>query len=236
MNERLKYVSASKLREFLTCPQRVKYRYVDEVDGELTKAQIDVMRVGSVFHAMVLEDAMPDEYEKLTKTFQLRVVEMAEALGREPLWRRGKGEAETEMNTQTRDGVELKGFFDFVGEFNGEQAILELKTTGSLRMWNFWLVENKIQPIIYPYIYWRMNGVILPFYYAIVTTGPKPKTRFFRKLCTERDFVFLEEQIKLCKNSIDNDFFVADPEEEKCDCCPYFKMCPSARQKEYLDF
>ena len=194
------------------------------------------MRVGKVFHAMVLEDDTPPEYDDLTKTFQSRVVEMQDALLREPLWRRGEGKAEQSLTTQTPNGIEVMGIFDFIGEFNGEKAILELKTTGSLRLWNFWLVENKVQPLVYPYIYYRLHGEILPFYYAVVTTSPKPKTRFFKKVCTEKDFEYLEEQLTLCRNSIDTGVFIADPEEEKCDCCPYFAICDGARQKEYLDF
>jgi len=233
MNKKLDYVSASKLRLFLECPQKLYYKYVEGIEEE----EKTVMIIGKAFHERILEGKNDEAFESLSKTYKSRIDEMQEALEREPLWKPGKLEkAEYEFDVKMKNGTTVKVIIDRLGEFNGENAIVELKSTGNLQRWDWWFAENSLQPYIYPYAYWLKTGKILPFYFVIVTFDPKPKCKFFRKQCTEDDFKLLEEQLTLLQNSIDTEMWAADPQERKCQECPYFRECPAARQKEYYSF
>lgn len=95
-----------------------------------------------------------------------KAVELLSFLTKDICFPFGQGELQTRVSAQYK-GVELMGFTDFRGEFNGEQATVDIKWTGNLSKWNMFYTSKQLQKDMYPLIQDLNGEEVLPFYYFV---------------------------------------------------------------------
>lgn len=134
----------------------------------------------------------------------------------------------------------LKGEADFIGEvvYKGVaiNCIADLKYTANIsEYWNKKLTKaDFLQAVVYPFLYFKQTGIILPFVYIVVENSYKePLVKQILITCNEEDFKWLEIFIY----SVINDAFF-EPKDDARNClgykgfgkCKYLEFCDEGKE------
>jgi hypothetical protein len=189
----MNHISPSSLYNFINTPKR----FIAKLQG-YKEEEKDIFTLGKAFDQYVLEKKIGEDYASLTKTMQKRVMEMAELLSMNPFFRLGDGEAQKKLKCKFKD-FELLGYADFYGDFNGEKAIIDIKTTGNMSNWDrFEFRQAQLQKDFYPLICDILEIPYDSFYYVVVSTGINPDVRILRYKPTQDGKAFVIKKSQEC--------------------------------------
>lgn len=144
-----------------------------------------------------------------------------------------------------KTGVELKyedkkGVIDVLAEVDGEQAIIDIKSTGLIGNrfedtgWDVNTLSEKdkimIQPVFYKWLWRKLYGRDIPFYFTVFSNTNEYDCLFLKVVIDEDRFPQFENALKNSTEMLANFIragFKAIPDVKKCAECPINKTCKS---------
>ena len=144
-----------------------------------------------------------------------------------------------------KTGLELKhggkkGVTDVLAEVDGEQAIIDIKSTGLIGNkwedmgWDINALSEKdkimIQPVFYKWLWRKLYGKDIPFYFMVFSNTNEYDCLFLKVVVDEERYPQIESAFNkvekiLIKNMAEG--FKAYPDVKVCADCPINKTCKS---------
>jgi len=221
----------SQIVNYFTCPKKFGLSMVES----LTRSR--AMEDGLLFESLVFgvskdDSELATHRKRQATTFD--VIKEAADITKKYF---GKGEPFYKMELPG-SRYNLQGEADFIGKvlFGQEyiRCIADLKYAGDLD--KIWRYKDKkhdfLQAVMYPYLFLKLTGELLPFVYYVVEAkhelGTAPLIRQIMVEPTEQDFVWLESVIE----TVHDDIF-RSPNAEACIVrgirCPFLEKCGTGR-------
>jgi hypothetical protein len=144
-----------------------------------------------------------------------------------------------------KTGLELKyedkkGVADILAEVDGEEAIIDIKSTGLIGNrfddmgWDVNALSEKdkimIQPVFYKWLWRRLYGRDIPFYFTVFSNTNEYDCLFIKVVIDEDRFPQLENVMRNSGKMLDKfieEGFKAIPDVKECAECPINKTCKS---------
>lgn len=226
-------IHQSNLVNYFTCPQKYALSYEHKIP------QSDAMRDGLLFEGYLFgfkggeETQKKLEGRKKPDTLQwlkdkadfVRPLFLTDLTAGAVL----AGEAYVKLSYK-----DLEGEADFIGMFDGELQIVDVKFTSDIEtIWNQKTRKHEfLQSVFYPYMVYKNTKKILPFTYLLVENSDSGLIKKIRIEVTKEDFRELETILEM----VQDDCFL-EPNYNACFSfygkvrCDYANHCPYFRKK-----
>jgi len=229
----MKNYRSSNISHYFYCPKAYK------LSLEYQKEQSEAMREGLLFEGYVFGKFKEDNEKELIgrkRPDTINLIKQKADLVK-PLFI--KGEPFRKLLLKTSDYT-ISGEADYVGttlfQGKGIECIADLKFTGNMKVWDDLISlarkEDFIQAFIYPYLFYKETGKVLPFIYCVIENNfDNPLIKQIKFNTSIADFKWVSEMIETIHQ---DDFYYSNANYGTCVSgkygrCSYLEHCNEGR-------
>lgn len=252
-------LSQTTIKEFLKedyCPLKTKEIYLERnVDSEPTLSMqkgiyFETQCIGSGVLGKKLDDLPRLKNGNKNADHQridMQVMEFKNVLNHHTITIK---DTQVNMKHKVNSRLFLDGTADIIGSIYDEEfgmideAIIDLKLTANIfsqfgdYCWHFPANMDHTQAQMYSFLYEKINGIEVPFYYLVFDYKPEPGYKIIRKDIKPIDKHELKESVRSTVEKIDyhdETGWRTKPNYENCKTCPLKDKCPDYSKAKKIE-